>query len=145
MTGNGTILVLGATGQQGGARGRGRHFVYSSVGGADRQASFRMAKWDIEQYVRSLKLPATILRPAGFMESCASPFYGIQGGTLAEANGESYDVDIPGLRKLHPGPYDVRKLAEPKRQGTVRRAVPFGADERMTGDYRTFLVTISCF
>lgn len=104
MTANGTILVLGATGQQGGARSRGRHFVYLSVGGADRQASFRrMAKRDIEQYVRSLRLSATILRPAGFMESCASPFYGIQGGTLAEANGESYDVDIPGLRKLHPG------------------------------------------
>ncbi len=70
-----------------------RHFVYSSNSGADRQARFRyFAKWEIEQYMKTLGLPATILRPSGFMESYASPFYGVQNGMLAEAT--SPDVPV---------------------------------------------------
>ncbi|MDQ6868748.1 MAG: NmrA/HSCARG family protein [Pseudomonadota bacterium] len=47
------------------------HFVYSSVGGAERNSGIRHweSKWEIEQYIRKLNLPATILRPAGFMEN----------------------------------------------------------------------------
>ena len=46
------------------------HFVYSSVGGAERNSgiSHWESKWEVEQHVRKLKLPATILRPAAFME-----------------------------------------------------------------------------
>jgi uncharacterized protein YbjT (DUF2867 family) len=47
------------------------HFVYSSVGGAERNSGIAHweSKWEIEQHIRKLKLPATILRPAGFMEN----------------------------------------------------------------------------
>jgi len=47
------------------------HFVYSSVGGAERNSgiSHWESKWEVEQHVRKLKLPATILRPAAFMEN----------------------------------------------------------------------------
>ncbi|HVN53980.1 MAG TPA: NmrA/HSCARG family protein [Anaerolineaceae bacterium] len=48
-----------------------RHFVYSSVGAAHRgmgQLHFE-SKWEIEQYVQSLGLPYTILRPVAFMEN----------------------------------------------------------------------------
>lgn len=63
-----------------------RHFVYSSVSGADKQSRFRyLAKWELEQYVRTIGLQATILRPSGFMESYANPLFGIPNGTLAEA------------------------------------------------------------
>lgn len=69
-----------------------RHFVYSSVNGADRQSRFRhLAKWEIEKYIAKLGLPATILRPSGFMENYADPMYGIRDGTLAEAT----DPDVP--------------------------------------------------
>jgi uncharacterized protein YbjT (DUF2867 family) len=47
------------------------HLVYSSAGGADRNigiAAFK-AKGEIEQYIRSLDVPATILRPVMFMEN----------------------------------------------------------------------------
>jgi len=47
------------------------HFVYSSVGAAHRgmgQAHFA-SKWEIEQYVQSLGLPYTILRPVAFMDN----------------------------------------------------------------------------
>jgi uncharacterized protein YbjT (DUF2867 family) len=47
------------------------HFVYSSVGGAERNSGIDHweSKWEIEQYIRNLRLPATILRPAAFMEN----------------------------------------------------------------------------
>ncbi|MFF2017109.1 NmrA/HSCARG family protein [Paenibacillus sp. NPDC058177] len=63
-----------------------QHFVYTSVGGADAQSRYRdMQKWDIEQYILSLDLPATILRPATFMENFADPMSaGVQNGTIAQ-------------------------------------------------------------
>nr|WP_207953047.1 NmrA/HSCARG family protein [Paenibacillus agricola] len=62
-----------------------QHFVYTSVGGADAQSRYRdMAKWDIEQYIHSIGLPATILRPATFMENFAMSA-GVQHGTLTQA------------------------------------------------------------
>src|SRR5579864_7254593 len=47
------------------------HFVYSSVGGADRNSGIDHweSKWEIEKYISKLGLPATMLRPAGFMEN----------------------------------------------------------------------------
>ena len=47
------------------------HFVYSSVGGADRNSRIDHwdSKWEIEQHIRRLGLPATVLRPAAFMEN----------------------------------------------------------------------------
>jgi len=46
------------------------HFVYSSVGGAERNTGIAPweTKWEIEKHVRKLGLPATIFRPTGFME-----------------------------------------------------------------------------
>jgi uncharacterized protein YbjT (DUF2867 family) len=48
-----------------------QHFVYSSVGGAERNTGITHweSKWEIENYIRKLSLPATILRPASFMET----------------------------------------------------------------------------
>jgi len=47
------------------------HFVYSSVGGAERNSGIDHweSKWEIEKHIRTLGLPATILRPAAFMEN----------------------------------------------------------------------------
>lgn len=47
------------------------HFVYSSVGGAERNSGIEHweTKWAIEQYIRKLGLPASIIRPAAFMEN----------------------------------------------------------------------------
>jgi uncharacterized protein YbjT (DUF2867 family) len=48
-----------------------KHFVYSSVGGAERNTGIPHweSKWEIEKYIRSLGLPATVIRPASFMET----------------------------------------------------------------------------
>ena len=48
-----------------------QHFVYTSVGSAERDTgvpSFE-SKWYIEKYIRALHLPATIIRPVFFMEN----------------------------------------------------------------------------
>ncbi len=47
-----------------------KHFVYSSAGGAERNTGIPHfdSKWEVEKYIRSLALPATVIRPAGFME-----------------------------------------------------------------------------
>src|SRR5260370_34332777 len=47
------------------------HFVYSSVGGAERNTGIDHweSKWEIEKHIRKLGLPATMLRPAAFMEN----------------------------------------------------------------------------
>lgn len=48
-----------------------RHFVYSSVGGAERNTGIPHweSKWEIEKHIRQLGLPATIFRPVSFMET----------------------------------------------------------------------------
>jgi uncharacterized protein YbjT (DUF2867 family) len=52
-----------------------QHFVYTSVQYAESLARVNGdgRKWEIEQYVRALGLPATILRPAFFMETLIAP------------------------------------------------------------------------
>ncbi len=46
------------------------HFVYSSAGGAERNSGIGHfeTKWEVEQYIRQLGLPATMIRPVAFME-----------------------------------------------------------------------------
>ena len=47
------------------------HFVYSSVGGAERNSGIDhwQSKWEIENHIRQLGLLATMLRPVAFMEN----------------------------------------------------------------------------
>ncbi len=63
-----------------------KHFVYTSVGGAERNTGIVHfnSKWEIEQHVRALGLPATILRPVFFMDNFNSPNFrpAILQGTL---------------------------------------------------------------
>jgi uncharacterized protein YbjT (DUF2867 family) len=57
------------------------HLVYASVGSADRASGIPHwdIKWEIEQYIRALGIPATVLRPVMFMEYHADPTYGVYG------------------------------------------------------------------
>jgi uncharacterized protein YbjT (DUF2867 family) len=48
-----------------------KHFVYTSVGGAERHTGIPHfeSKWEIEQHIQALGLPATIIRPVAFMDN----------------------------------------------------------------------------
>ncbi len=62
------------------------HFVYSSVGSAHRQTGIPHfeSKWEVEEYVRDIGLPYTILRPVFFMQNWEMMREMILGGTLAQ-------------------------------------------------------------
>jgi uncharacterized protein YbjT (DUF2867 family) len=65
------------------------HFVYTSVGSADKRTGIPHFdnKWRIEETVRGLNFPShVILRPVFFMENLLAPF-SLQGSTLAWALG----------------------------------------------------------
>jgi uncharacterized protein YbjT (DUF2867 family) len=51
-----------------------KHFVYTSVGGADLHTGIPHfeSKWQLEEYIRALDLPITVLRPVFFMENLNS-------------------------------------------------------------------------
>ncbi len=62
-----------------------QHFVYSSVGAAHRgmgQKHFE-SKWIIEQYIKELDLPHTILRPVAFMDNFEWKRVEISNGTYS--------------------------------------------------------------
>jgi uncharacterized protein YbjT (DUF2867 family) len=48
-----------------------QHFVYSSVGVAERNSGIDHwdTKWEVEKHIRKIGLPATMLRPVAFMEN----------------------------------------------------------------------------
>jgi uncharacterized protein YbjT (DUF2867 family) len=68
---------------------RVEHFVYTSVGSADKRTGVPHFdnKWRIEETVRGLHFPShVILRPVFFMENLVAPF-SLHGSTLASALG----------------------------------------------------------
>lgn len=69
------------------------HFVYSSVGGAERETGITHfdSKWEIEERIRKLGLPTTILRPVFFMDNWMNFKDAIVGGKLPQP----LDPDTP--------------------------------------------------
>ncbi|MFF3467679.1 NmrA family NAD(P)-binding protein [Streptomyces sp. NPDC002619] len=61
------------------------HLVFASVAGAERSEGVRAfePKLRIEEHIRRIGAPATILRPVSFMENYADPAFGLGSGTLA--------------------------------------------------------------
>jgi uncharacterized protein YbjT (DUF2867 family) len=72
------------------------HYVYTSVGSADKQTGVPHFdnKWRIEETVRGLRFPShVILRPVFFMENLVAPF-SLQGSTLAWALGSDTKLQM---------------------------------------------------
>jgi len=63
------------------------HFIYSSVGAAERKTGLPHfeSKWQIEEYIRGLGLKYTILRPDFFMENWFNLRSEIMAGTFRQA------------------------------------------------------------
>ena len=66
-----------------------RHYVYSSVGGAERDSKVPHfeSKWAIENHLRGLGLPLTIVRPVYFYENFA--------GWALQPSGAGYTMAMP--------------------------------------------------
>jgi len=61
------------------------HYVYTSVAGADRNTGVPHfeTKWKVEQYLRRIGIPVTVLRPAAFMENFGTYFKPSAEGVLS--------------------------------------------------------------
>ncbi|HET9401872.1 MAG TPA: NmrA/HSCARG family protein [Candidatus Acidoferrales bacterium] len=78
------------------------HFVYTSVGSADKRTGVPRFdnKWRIEETVRGLRFPShVILRPVFFMENLLAPF-SLQGSTLAWALGPSTKLQMVAVEDI---------------------------------------------
>ncbi|GLI02840.1 NmrA/HSCARG family protein [Phytohabitans aurantiacus] len=111
-----------------------RHLVYSSVGGVESQNRFyvdhgwgAIDKWQIEQHIRELGVPATILRPAGFMEDFTSPARFFQDGSLNVAWRDDLVMQLIAIDDI--GAFAALAFSEP---GTY-----LGKSMEITGDRLT--------
>jgi uncharacterized protein YbjT (DUF2867 family) len=95
------------------------HLVYSSVGGAESQNGFYLEhgwgpieKWQIEQHIRSLGVPATILRPAGFMEDFTSQARFFRNGSLTVPWHDDLIVQLIAIDDI--GAFAALAFADPR-------------------------------
>jgi uncharacterized protein YbjT (DUF2867 family) len=112
--------------------------VYSSAEGVERESGLGHyeSKWAIEQHIRDLKLPATILRPVGFMDALGVPALqrGMYLGMFRANWGVSHRVQFVATYASAGLP---RALEDPERY--AGRVIPLAGDELNIADIiRTF-------
>ena len=115
------------------------HLVYSSAEGVERKSGLGHyeSKWAIEQHIRDLGLPATILRPVGFMDALGVPAVqrGMYLGMFRANWGVSYRVQFVATYDI--GWFAARALEVPERY--AGRVIPLAGDELNVADIiRTF-------
>jgi len=115
------------------------HLVYSSAEGVERKSGLGHyeSKWAIEQHIRDLKLPATILRPVGFMDALGVPAVqrGMYLGMFRANWGVSYRVQFVATYDI--GWFAARALEVPERY--AGHVIPLAGDELNVADIiRTF-------
>jgi uncharacterized protein YbjT (DUF2867 family) len=110
------------------------HVVFSSVGGAERGTRLPgwEVKWEIEQYLRSSGLPATVLRPVRFMENhtVPSPVGGITEGTLVHVFPPDVPVQLVAVEDI--AAFAALALADPA--SYVGEALELAGDERTSAE-----------
>ncbi|MET8337038.1 NmrA/HSCARG family protein [Streptosporangium canum] len=105
------------------------HLVFTSVAGADRHLSEKVpvnlvSKWRIEQHIAELGLPATILRPASFMENFTGG-YALRNGTLSTGIAPDTAQQLMAVDDV--GAVTASAFAQPEEW--IGRAVSLAADE----------------
>jgi uncharacterized protein YbjT (DUF2867 family) len=91
-----------------------QHFVYSSVAGVENLVGSRnYSKWEIEQYIRKIQLPVTILRPVWFMENFIDSLTGLQDFTFATAIQPSKELQLIAVDDI--GAFATKAFENPDR------------------------------
>ncbi|WP_231187584.1 NmrA/HSCARG family protein [Haladaptatus sp. DYF46] len=72
------------------------HFVFSSVGGAERDTDIPHfdSKYEVEERIRDLDLPATVVRPVFFMQNFEGQRDAVENGTMALALDEGVELQM---------------------------------------------------
>ncbi len=104
------------------------HFVFSSVGGAERDTGVPHfeSKWMVEQRIRELDLPATVVRPVFFMQNFEMQRQMIHDGTVAFPLAEGNPVQMVDVNDI--GAFAAITLANPDRY--IGEAIELAGDER---------------
>lgn len=104
------------------------HFIQGSVGGVERDSGIPHfeSKWQIEQYVRSLGLPATFLRPAYFMDNLNWSRERILNGTY-ESLGMSPDKPLQMIAVDDIGAFAALAFENP--QAYIGQGIELAGDE----------------
>lgn len=106
-----------------------RHFIYSSVGGAERGTGIPHfdSKWRIELRIEEMKLPVTILRPVFFMENFNLPDFrdSITSGVLRMPLRK--DRKLQTIAVTDVGAFVAIAFADPDRY--LGQALELGGDE----------------
>ncbi|MBM3500137.1 MAG: NmrA/HSCARG family protein [Armatimonadetes bacterium] len=112
-----------------------QHFVYSSVGGAERGTGIPHfeSKWELEQYIAGLGLRTTVLRPVFFMENLLMPDnrQAIVGGTFALS--VHPDTRLQMIATDDIGAFGAMAFDDPEEW--IGRAVELAGDERTMAGY----------
>lgn len=110
------------------------HFVYSSVGSAHRHTglSHFESKWEVEEHIRAIGIPATVLRPVFFMDNWETPALrgAILGGTLAQPL--SPDRTFQQIAVSDIGAFAT--MVFERRDEWLGRAIDLASDERSMAD-----------
>ncbi len=96
------------------ADGRIEHFVFSSARGAERDTGIPHfdSKYAVEQRIRDLELPATIIRPVAFMQNYEYQREVILNGTLASPLDEGVPLQLVDTEDI--GTLAATALATPE-------------------------------
>jgi uncharacterized protein YbjT (DUF2867 family) len=107
-----------------------KHFVYSSVGGAERKTglSHFESKWLIEEHLRASSMPATVLRPVFFMENLLGSRDEIKQGTWSFGLPPETRLQMIAVSDI--GAFAALAFAQPREW--VGRALELAGDE-LTG------------
>jgi len=110
------------------------HLVYSSAEGVERNSGLAHyeSKWAIEQHIRDLGLPATILRPVGFMDAFGTS--AMKRGMFLGIFRANFGVSLPiqFVATYDIGWFAARALEDPERY--AGRIIPLAGDELSIGD-----------
>lgn len=103
-------------------------FVFSSVGGAERETGVpeNESKWAIEQRIRDLGLPATIIRPVFFMQNFEMQREMIHNGTVAFPLAKGNSVQMVDVDDI--GSFAATAFANPDQY--IGEATELAGDER---------------
>lgn len=104
------------------------HFLYSSVGGAERASGVPHfeTKWRVEQRIQKLAIPATILRPASFMDNYARlPMRSIVLSMMRTFMPEDRPLQLVAVRDI--GVFGAIALARPNE--FIGQALELAGDE----------------
>lgn len=113
------------------------HFIYSSVGGAERETGIPHfeSKWRIEEHVRSLDMPSTVLRPVFFMDNWLRFREALAGGQLPQPLSRETSLQQIAVDDIG----GIAALAFSRPDAWIGRAVELAGDElTMTGMAETF-------